>query len=135
VCISSFSRDAEALRSGARGLQPARLVTVSRIVATPSEKRRLREQTGADIADMEAVHAHAICETRNIPFLAVKAVSDTADTALSPALVNFLAGGRISPLRAIVAIIRQPSLIREFQRLARDTRTATDRLADALVEV
>ncbi len=135
VCISSFSRDAEALRSGARELHPAKLVTVSRIVATPAEKRRLREQTGADIVDMEAEHLRVLCEARKIPFLAVKAVSDSSDTVLSPDLVRLLANGKVSIPRTLLAIVRRPAILLEFRRLARDTSRAAANLATHLAEI
>ncbi len=144
VCLP-FSRDAEALRSGARDLASAlgsedsasrlNLVTVDRLVATPDAKRRLRDQTGADIVDMEADPIRRLCESRSLPFLAVKAVSDTAETALSPALANLLSGGRVSPARAFVAVLRQPTILLEFRRLARDTRFAAERLSEQLVAI
>ena len=135
VCISSFSRDAEALRSGPQGLQPDKLFTVSRIVASPDEKRYLREQTGADIVDMEAETIRILCRLRNIPFVAVKAVSDTADTALSPDLVRLLANGKVSIPQTLLAIVRRPAILLEFRRLARDTSIAATRLAERLAEI
>ncbi|MBL8864423.1 MAG: hypothetical protein JNK93_02550 [Planctomycetia bacterium] len=114
---------------------PLNLVTVDRLVATPDAKRRLREQTGADIVDMEAEPIRRLCKSRGIPFLAVKAVSDTADTSLSPALVNLLSAGRVSPMRALTAALRRPAILFEFRRLARDTSIAARRLAEHLVVI
>ncbi len=111
------------------------LLTVPQLVATPEEKRLLRERTFADVVDMEAAHVRAACVARDLPFLAVKAVSDAADTALSPRLVRLLAGGRVSPVRAAASLLVQPSLAGEFRRLALDTRLAADRLAHELWEI
>jgi hypothetical protein len=112
-----------------------KILTVDHLVATPDAKRRLRAETGADIVDMEAEPIRRLCESRNIPFLAVKAVSDTAGTALSPALVNLLSAGRVAPFRALAAAIRRPALLLEFRHLARDTRIAAERLAEHLVAI
>lgn len=113
----------------------AKILTVDRLVATPDAKRRLREQTGADVVDMEAEPIRRLCKSRGIPFLAVKAVSDTADTSLSPALVNLLSAGRVSPMRALTAALRRPAILFEFHRLACDTSLAARRLAERLVEL
>jgi adenosylhomocysteine nucleosidase len=113
-----------------------RLLTVSELVAESSEKRLLHDDYEADVVDMESAGVAEACATRfAVPFLAVRAVSDTVDTALSPRLVRLLSGGRVSPLKAAAALARQPSLLAEFRRLARDTKVAARKLADALVEV
>jgi adenosylhomocysteine nucleosidase len=115
--------------------EASRLTTVPHLIATSHEKRELRERTSADIVDMEAATLREICESRGIPFLAVKAVSDSASTELSPRLVTLLDGGNISIGKAILAILRQPSILLEFLRLARDTRLAANNLADRLTEL
>ncbi len=109
-----------------------RLISVPALVATPQDKRDLRVRTAADIVDMEAAAVAAVCAARGTPFLAVKAVSDTADTALSPRLATLLAGGRVSFFAAAAAVLRQPSLVGEFRRLAHDTTHAANELATAL---
>ncbi|OWK45095.1 Adenosylhopane nucleosidase, HpnG [Fimbriiglobus ruber] len=112
-----------------------RLLTTTRIVATPSDKRSLGERHRADIVDMESAAVADVCARVGVPFRAVRAVSDTVETALSPALVRLLASGNVSPFRACLALFRTPSLLGEFLRLARDTALAARQLAPALVEV
>jgi adenosylhomocysteine nucleosidase len=112
-----------------------RIVTVDRLVADPSEKRRLAEESQAIAVDMESDAVAAVCVERGVPFRVVRAVSDTVDTALSPRLVRLLAGGRVSPLKAVATLARQPSLLGEFRRLARDTRLAAANLAAELARV
>jgi adenosylhomocysteine nucleosidase len=110
-----------------------RIVTVDHLVADPADKHQLAERTGAEAVDMESAAVEEVCAARGVPFLAVRVVSDTADTALSPELVRLLSGGRVSPLKAAVALAGKPSLLGEFRRLARDTKQAARSLADALV--
>ncbi|MBX9583375.1 MAG: hypothetical protein K2X87_23990 [Gemmataceae bacterium] len=109
-----------------------RLLTMSAIAATPAEKRSLGDRFSADVVDMESAAVAEACRAAGVPFRAVRAVSDTVDVGLSPRLAELFAAGRFSPWRAALALVRQPVLIAEFWRLARDTRLAADRLAAEL---
>jgi adenosylhomocysteine nucleosidase len=111
----------------------ARIVTVDHLVSDPAEKRRLRELHDADAVDMESSAIRDVCAERDVQCRVVRAVSDTADTALAPDLVRLLSGGHVSIWRAIRALARRPLLLGEFRRLARDTRVAARNLADALM--
>lgn len=110
-----------------------RILTVDHLVSDPAEKRRLGQLHDADAVDMESAAVAAACAAAGVPFVAVRAVSDTVDTALSPELVRLLSGGNVSVLKAIWALVRKPSLLGEFCRLARDTKLAARNLAGALV--
>ena len=109
-----------------------RLLTCGRLIATPAEKQVLAERFAADAVDMESAAVAEVCADRGVPFAAVRAVSDTAGTALSPRLVELLSGRSVSPVRAGWAVLRQPSLLGEFRRLARDTKIAAEKLASTL---
>lgn len=107
------------------------ILTVDHLVTDPAEKCQLGESH--DAVDMESAAVEAVCARSGVPFLAVRAVSDTVDTALSPELVRLLSGGNVSPIKACRALLRKPSLLGEFLRLARDTKLAARNLAGALV--
>jgi adenosylhomocysteine nucleosidase len=107
-----------------------RIVTVDHLVTDPAEKRRLGESH--DAVDMESAAVAEVCAAHGVPFCAVRAVSDTVDTTLSPALVRLLCGGNVSVWRAGLALVRRPALLGEFLRLARDTKRAARNLAEAL---
>ena len=119
------------LRVGDIVLSP-RILTVDRLVATPAEKAALRAATGASAVDMESAAAEDVCRERGVEFVTVRAVSDTADTALSAELVKLLAGGSVSVWRAVAALVRRPSLFGEFLRLGRDTALAARKLAEVI---
>lgn len=108
-----------------------RIITVDRLVCTSAEKRQLSEFH--DAVDMESSAIAEVCEARGLAFLAVRAVSDTVDTALSPELVRLLSGGNVSAWKACGALLRKPSLLGEFLRLRRDTKLAARNLAKSLV--
>lgn len=113
----------------------SRLVTVGQLVSEPADKRRLAIATGAAAVDMESAAVAAVCAARGVPFRAVRAVSDTLDTSMSPELVRLLAGGRVSVLRLAAAVVRRPGLLGELGRLARDTRVAAEALARELLRL
>jgi len=84
---------------------------------------------------MESATFARLCTKRGIPFGCLRAISDDLDTALSPALVSLLTGGRVSWWRALRALLRRPSLFKEFLRLGRDTRLASAQLGKAVGEL
>jgi adenosylhomocysteine nucleosidase len=112
-----------------------RILTVDSLVADPTEKRRLADRHGADAVDMESAAVERVCADRGVPFLAVRAVSDDVDTRLSLELVRLLSGGKVSPWKVIPTLLVKPSLLGEFRRLARDTKAAAEKLADALTRI
>ncbi len=114
-------------------VQSPKILTVDHLVCDPAEKCQLSQFH--DAVDMESAAVEQVCAENGIPFLAVRAVSDTVDTALSPELVRLLSGGNVSPLKACGALLRKPTLFGEFFRLARDTKFAARKLAEALVKV
>jgi adenosylhomocysteine nucleosidase len=113
-------------------LPVGRLVTVAELVGRLAAKRSLARETGAVAVDMESATIAEACQAWRVPCAVVRAISDTADTALSPRLVALLSGGRVAPWRVLAAVLRSPGLIVELWRLARDTRIAARRLAAAL---
>src|SRR5262249_8754094 len=132
VVVPAAVVDETGARWACAGAGRGQLVTTDRIVATPADKLALGERSGADVVDMETAAVAELWARAGVPFRAVRAVSDTADTALSPALVRLLAGGEVSALKALAALARTPALLGEFRRLARDTARAAKTLATAV---
>jgi nucleoside phosphorylase len=116
-------------------LHRVRLATAPAIVATPEGKRALGERTGAAAVDLESAAAAGACRRHGVPFGCVRAISDEADTPLSPGLAALVAGGRVAPGRVLAALARSPRLAGELWRLARSTRLAAEQLGAALGEV
>jgi nucleoside phosphorylase len=111
------------------------IYTAAKPLGSPQEKRTQRQLRHAIAVDMEtAVLAHW-CQKREIPFGAVRAISDASATELSPRLLSLLGDDHPSPLRIAAAALSSPWLLRELWRLARDTRKAAHQLALALGEL
>jgi adenosylhomocysteine nucleosidase len=113
----------------------SRLLTIRNIVASPEEKRRLGERSGAVAVDMETAIVANLCSKAGVPFGCLRAISDDADTFLSESLLAVLQGGRVRPARLLAAVLQRPSLIAELMRLGAHTRKAARRLAVGLEEL
>jgi hypothetical protein len=124
--------DEEGGRWPTAGARSGRVLTTTRLVGEPSEKRRLGERFGAAAVDMESAHVVRFCAERAIPFCCVRAISDAVDTRLSPRLVDLLSGPRVRLGRLLAGLVRSPGMVGELWRLARDTGTAARALAGVL---
>ncbi len=71
------------LSAGVR-VRPGVLFTASQVMETTESKMALQARTNAHLVDMEAVYLGEICRDADIPFLAVKAISDRLDQSLPP---------------------------------------------------
>ncbi len=122
-----------------RGACPAwrgrrgRLLTLSRLAGDPDVKRQLGLKHCASAVEMESAAVAQFCHEHDMAFAGVRAISDDVATSLSPRLVSLLGGASVSISRLLWGLLQQPGMIRELWRLARDTRQAANRLADALM--
>ncbi len=101
-----------------------------RVVASAAEKRRLREQTGALAAEMEAGEVKKIAAGWAVPFYCVRAVSDTAQEDL-PLDFNLYRdpAGRFSLPRIAFAAVRHPfTRIPALRRLEDHCNVASEAL-------
>lgn len=116
-------------------LHRARLLGSAKLVGSPEEKRLLGQQFEAAAVDMESAVVARLCQQHDVPFACLRVISDDVATGLSPSLLALLKDGRISPWRMLVSLYKEPRLIAEMWRLARDTRFAAEQLRHALGEL
>lgn len=108
------------------------VLVTSDTVAQPVQKAVLRERYGASIVDMEAAAVAEVARERGIPFLAVKAVSDTAKAEL-PQVASFVdSHGQVQTLTLLAFCAVRPWLWPGLLRLWRDSRRATATLCQVL---
>ncbi len=112
-----------------------RILTNAAPVALTEQKKALAEQYTALAVDMESVLVARWCLSRQIPFGAVRVISDDAHTSLSSELQGLLAGGQPSIWRIMAAVARSPKLLGELSRLTRHTHLAGKQLGRALGEL
>ena len=113
----------QALQAANRGgmrLYHSDSLTVGQVVATPEEKRAILSQYSVGIVDMEDYWVAEAAAEAGIPFLAVRAVVDTASQRLPPYVLG-LAG---QPARAIGSAAAQPWRLPALLRLRNQMRLA-----------
>jgi adenosylhomocysteine nucleosidase len=104
-------------------------------IATPEQKRTLRESYSADAVDMEAAAVARAAEVRSIPFAAIKVISDEVDFTF-PSMERFVdpTGQFREKQFALYAAIR-PWLWPRLIQLARNSSRASRALCARLEEL
>ncbi len=116
------------------GSEPRTLATVDRVILDAAEKRRLHEETGADLVDMETSAVAEICARRLVRFLSVRVVSDDARSDLPREVASLISKtGSYRIGAALRAIWNRPSSVKDFWSLQEQALEAADRLATFLV--
>lgn len=103
------------------------LVTAS-TVADPASKRALATRHIARAVDMEAYAVADVARVYSVPFVAIKAISDTLDFPMPP-LNRFISdSGQFQTARFAIFIAMRPWLIPNVLALGRHSALATQRL-------
>ena len=118
------------------GAKPAKFFCADRIATTIAEKKKLREETGADAIEMESETIHAVCRERGIPCATIRAISDTAEEDL-PLDFNRLSkpDQSLDYAKLFLALAKSPGKIGALMELQKKTRFAADQLAAILAKI
>ncbi|HUK48385.1 MAG TPA: 5'-methylthioadenosine/S-adenosylhomocysteine nucleosidase [Terriglobales bacterium] len=129
IDVSDGSRHETAIRGSALSSTPlARTVLVSYPeIAGTTQKRRLAKSYGAHVVDMEGAAIARAAQVHNLPFLAIKSISDELDFELSE-LNRFVRGGQVETLRLVTYVALRPWLWLKMLRLGRNTQIASHNL-------
>ena len=108
--------DLESVAAAARatGGRAAVIVSARRIADSVAEKRRLAAEAGPSLAvvDLESASYVAAAEAAGIPWIVLRAVSDTAGEALPPLLNRSLDdGGAVSRGRVLRGLLGDPGAL------------------------
>ena len=113
------------------------LITVDSIITSKEKKARLRQETHANLVDMESAAVALVTQNANVQFLAVRAISDTSEEALPPE-VSRLSQPQ-SPMHrfgaALAAITRRPAAVTDLWRLWEQGMSCSRTLADRLEQI
>lgn len=111
------------------------IITSDQFGYEPADIARFVE-TGVVGLDMETASIAAVCETRGVPWCAFRAISDRGDDDTVDAEVLEMAGadggGNLEGILTYLA--RKPWKIPHLARLAKGSRLATERAAEAAID-
>jgi adenosylhomocysteine nucleosidase len=97
-------------RLGSAAVAPGFIVGSDRAILSPADKRRLREQTGAVAVDMESQAVAAVAQRARLPFLAVRAVADTAGERVPAWVLKTIdANGKPDVARVLAGLAAHPA--------------------------
>ena len=115
----------------------ATLITVDSVITSKEKKARLRQETHADLVDMESAAVALVAQNANVQFLAVRVISDTSEETLPPE-VSRLSQPQ-SPMHrfgaALAAITRRPAAVTDLWRLWEQGMSCSRTLADRLQQI
>ena len=115
--------------------QPVTLLSIDQVAHTADSKHNLHLQTQADAIEMEASGLAPLARQWQIPFYAIKVVTDTVSESF-PLDFNHLRTpeGRFSRSKIIAAALRRPSAIPALINLNRRCTQAATILGDFLAD-
>lgn len=108
------------------------LVSSPQIVGA-AQKHQLAKSYGAQAVDMESTAVARAAMTHNLPFLAIKSISDESDFEM-PEMAPFVRNGEFQEKRFALHVALRPWLWFRVLRVARNTRIASENLCAWLRE-
>lgn len=118
------------------GFREGLIHTSADMAATPAKKLELFAMTGALAVDMEGERVRPFADSLGVPFLHIRAISDTATDALDPAVLDFIDDrGRVRPFALTWGLVRRPGLILKLARLGLNARVAGKRLGEVVAKL
>lgn len=123
------SRVAQRLEGGPGAVRSGALACSDTIVSSPSQKRVLRQRTGAVAVDMESAAVITAAAGRGLPSLVIRSVLDPAHMTLPEAIVRCSdAFGRVRSAALLRALLAHPSLWPSVMELRRAFHAAVSTL-------
>ena len=139
LVIDTNSTDADRVAEFMNAMSSQRRVrvgpihTAKELVGSARAKKQLYKETNAIAVDMENAYTRQLADRRKVPWLGIRAISDTAFENISSKVVHFVDGsGTVRPWDLTLSLARKPMLIPQLIRLGRNTQSATRHLSDAI---
>jgi adenosylhomocysteine nucleosidase len=118
------------------GVMRRSIVSTENAVFTPSAKAKLFAETQAAAVDMETSIVKDWARTKGIDFVSVRAISDTADEAIDPRVMNLVdAYGHPRPTHVGSYLLGSPLRVRKLIKLGRNSKRAARNLGEAVRQI
>ena len=118
------------------GAKKAKIHCADRIATTAVEKKKLRDETGADAAEMESGAVQAVCRERSLLCATVRVISDTASEDLPVDFNEFLKPDKSVDMgKLFLTAAMSPKKMAGLMELQKKTKLAAERLAEVLAKV
>ena len=137
--LSACHSDAALALAAAEAFEGAQLkwmeadsITWPRLVRDPHAKTELGSIFSAQAVDMESYWIARIADERGIPFLSIRAISDTASDPLPPFDTLVRSDGRLRARRAALYFLPRPWQLTTLFRFYRQARCARESLKVAV---
>jgi adenosylhomocysteine nucleosidase len=133
-----YISDATLLKLAADALKEVRKVSFGPLLVTPkvavtsAEKKGLAQASSFAALDMESAGAAKAAQEAGVPFIAIRAISDTLDEDLPVDFNRFMKEGGMDWPRFMAYVITHPGVIPGLMRLGRNSRLAATNLAAAV---
>jgi adenosylhomocysteine nucleosidase len=125
--------DPKKMVPGTVSYRRGKIHTATQIIAGPADKAELFRQTQAMAVDMEQSIVADFVAKLGIQLIGIRAISDTANQTLDPAVVHFVNDvGDPRPMKIALTLVRRPGMIRYLRTLNKNTNIALEELGKAV---
>lgn len=111
------------------------LLVSEKVITTSSGKREAAKTSGCIAVDMESCGAARAASEAGVPFLAIRAVSDTVDEDLPVDFNRFMKDGGMDWARLIPFMVTHPGVLPKLLNLGRKSGIASRNLAGAFSNI
>lgn len=107
--------------------------TSKHMVGDPAEKKDLFIKGKFIAVDMENKPTLQFAQRRNVPWIGIRTISDTALDSLPKQIADFIdPSGNVRPLAMTLTLAANPGIIGDLMRLGKSSSIATRKLSDAI---
>ena len=107
--------------------------TSKHMVGDIAEKKELFVKGKFIAVDMENKATFQFAQRRNVPWIGIRTISDTALDSLPSQIGQFIdPSGNVRPLALTITLVSNPGIIGNLMRLGKSSNVASRKLADAI---
>ena len=106
------------------------LITADKVIHSPIDKKEFGERFSAEAVEMETSAIAKVSTDKNLPFLSVRAISDSVEQEILDSSSFLGSDGEISKLKAGWYVLTHPGSISSALSLRSQTQQATRTMTD-----